>query len=362
MIASGKEFTSFPRLKNFLIFSFLMLITFHFSCKTDSNSRNNGDSSSTQKVIIKNDFTLLNDKIAADPMNPELLFQRAQVFLQKNNTRQAFEDINKAVSVDSTKAEYYLLMADICFKGLLIQQSVDAFAKAIEIDPKNAEAHLKLAELFLYIKAYPKCITQVNEALKIDKNLAKAYFIKGFAYKENGDTAKALSSFQTAIEINADYYDAYIQLGNIETARKHSIALQYYNNALRLSPKSTEALYNRGLLFQNMGALDQAIEDYNTILKIDNSDASAHFNLGYIDLAYKKDYQSAISHFTDAIRINNQYLEAFYNRGVCYESMDDLKSAIKDYNSAIEIVPTYKLAKDKLLRLSRKSENLNESK
>lgn len=356
------KFFTFSGLKKTLFFSILLLLSFNYSCKTDSNQGDNADSTANYKTEVKNDFTLLNDKIAADPLNPELLFQRAQVFLQKNNTRQAFEDINKAVSVDSTKAEYYLLMADICFKGLLIQQSVDAFAKAIEIDPKNAEAHLKLAELFLYIKAYPKCITQVNEALKIDKNLAKAYFIKGFAYKENGDTAKALSSFQTAVEINADYYDAYIQLGNIETARKHSIALQYYNNALRLSPKSTEALYNRGLLFQNMGALDQAIEDYNTILKIDNSDASAHFNLGYIDLAYKKDYQSAISHFTDAIRINNQYLEAFYNRGVCYESIGDLKSAIKDYNSAIEIVPTYKLAKDKLLRLSRKSENSNESK
>lgn len=64
--------------------------------------------------------------------------------------------------------------------------------------------------------------------------------------------------------------------------------MQYYNNALRLQPNSTEALYNRGLLFQNMGELDKALEDYNSILKIDNRYADAHYNMGYIDLAYKK--------------------------------------------------------------------------
>ena len=362
MIAPNNNFFTSKRLNKSLLFSFLAFLSINYSCKTDSNRENNSDTSTINKAIVKSDFTLLNDKIAADPRNPELLYQRAQVFLQKNNTRQAFDDIRNAVSVDSSKSEYYLLMADICFKGLLIQKSVDAFAKAIEIDPQNAEAHLKLAELFLYIKAYPKCITQVNEALKIDKNLAKGYFIKGFAYKENGDTSKALSSFQTSVEINADYFDAYIQLGNIEAARKHPIALQYYNNALRLSPKSTEALYNRGLLYQNMGELDKAIEDYNSILKIDNSDASAHFNLGYIDLAFKKNSQSAIMHFTDAIRTNNQYVEAFYNRGVCYENLGEIKSAIKDFNSAINIVPTYKLAKDKLIRLSRMPESSSRSK
>ena len=145
-----------------------------------------------------------------------------------------------------------MLMADISFKGLLIQKSLDAFAKAIQLNPENIQGHLKLSELLLYIKAYDKCLEQANEVLKIDKNTAKAYFIKGFAYKETGDTSRALSSFQTSVEIDADYYDAYIQLGNIETARKHRIALQYYNNALQLQPGSTEALYNRGLLFQKI--------------------------------------------------------------------------------------------------------------
>lgn len=336
--------------KSFYFFLPAFLVIFLYACKPAGDTNEKADTS----TVVKNELTILNDEIAAHPSQAELYSKRAEIFMQKKNIKQAFDDINKAVSLDSTQQKYYMLMADISFKGLLIQKSLDAFAKAIQLNPEDIQGHLKLSELLLYIKAYDKCLEQANEVLKIDKNTAKAYFIKGFAYKETGDTSRALSSFQTSVELDADYYDAYIQLGNIETKRKHRIALQYYNNALRLQPGSTEALYNRGLLFQNMGKLENATEDYNHILKIDKTYSSAYFNLGYMDLAYKNDYTSAINHFTDAIRSNNQYVEAFYNRGVALELSGNEQAAIKDYREAIKIVPTYKLAVDKLKKLSSK--------
>ena len=336
---STKNILFFNKLITVFISGFLI-----FSCQQLTNK----EEKKQPQEVKKDEFALLNDEIVAHPENAALYFRRSEIFMQKNNIKQAFDDINKAVTIDTTKIDYFLALADICFKGLQIQKSIDAYKKAISINPKSTEAHMKLSELYLYLKAYPSCLSEANEALKIDRNIAKAYFIKGFAYKETGDTSKAISSFQTSVEIQSDYYDAYIQLGNIEAARKHKIALQYYNNALRLQPNSTEALYNRGLLFQNMGELDKAVIDYMFILKIDSRYADAHYNLGYIDLAYLKNYKSAITHFTDAIRVNSQYAEAFYNRGVALELSGDAKSAEKDYRQALSIVPTFQLAKDKL--------------
>lgn len=321
----------------------LMFILTLNAC-TNSDKQKSGD----EKVVKADEFTRLNEDIAGNPGDASLYFRRAIVFDQRKNLKQAFEDISKAVMLDSGKATYFLLLADISFKGLQIQKAINAFKKAIELEPENKEAHLKLSELYLYLKAYPQSLAEANEALKIDKNAAKAYFIKGFAYKETADTPKAISSFQTATELQSDYYDAYIQLGNIQAARKNSIAVQYYNNALRLQPSSTEAYYNRGLAFQNMGELDKAIEDYKTILKLNIRYSEAHFNLGYIDLVFKKDYKSAIAHFTDAIRSNDLYAEAFFNRGLAYEYSGNKSAAIKDYNEALKIIPTYKLAKRKL--------------
>ena len=325
-----------------------ILIAFSFFIACNSVETKNENKLKAEKT--NDELVLLSEQIAGQPDNAELYYQRSQLFFKKNNTKQAFDDINKAVSLDSINVDYYLMLADVSFKGLRIQNAVDAFKKAIRINSKNIKAHLKLSELYLYIKAYPQCLAEASEALRIDKNIAKAYFIKGFAYKETGDTSKAISSFQTSVELQSDYYDAYIQLGNIEASRKHPIALQYYNNALRLQPTSKEALYNRGLLFQVMGEFEKADEDYYSILKIDNNYSDAHYNLGYIDLAFRKDYKSAVGHFTDAIRVNDKYTEAYYNRGVGYELMGDRRSAEKDFRHALSIFPDFKLAKDKLNR------------
>lgn len=310
-----------------------------------------------EKPIVKpNDaMTSLNERIAQNPGNAELLYERADYFFQKNNTTQALTDINQAITIDSTQDKYHLLYANLNFKGLQIQNAIDAFKKAIELNPSNGEAHLKLAELYLYIKAYPICLSEANEALKIDKNNAKGYFIKGFAYKEMGDTLKALSSFQTAVEVKSDYYDAHIQLGNILAVNRDPLALQYYNNALRIRPNSTEALYNRGLFLQNVNELEGATTDYNNIIELDPAYSEAHYNLGFIDLAFNEDYQSAIKHFTSAINVNNEYVEAYYNRGLCYEYIGDKQNAVKDYNAALNVVPTYKLAKERLRELKIKN-------
>lgn len=321
-----------------LYYSALILIC---SCKHKETDKGN-------KVEVKTNMKELNEQIAAQPMNAELYFQRAKLYTNQKNTNQAFQDVSKAVSIDSSKVSYLELLADLSFKGLKIQNSVKAYERIKEIDPKNVEANLKLSEIYLYIKGYPKCLFYADEVLKIDKNTAKAYFLKGFAFKENGDTTSAISTFQTVVELQPENYDAYIQLGNIMSAKRNKVALQYYNNALKLQPKSTEALYDRGLMFQNMGNLDKAMADYYLIIKIDSSYADAYFNLGYIDLVFKKNYKSAIYHMTAAIRTNSMYAEAYYNRGLAYEFSGDRASAISDYRKAVDIVPTYKLAKQKL--------------
>lgn len=304
----------------------------------------------TEKTVTEKDaFAKLNDEIAANPNRAELLFERGQIFIQRNVLNQAFTDLNKACELDSTNTEYLMVLADVAFKTYQIKKASDAFEKVVELEPKNKDAYLKLAELYFYVRGYQKSLLYSNEALKLDKNLVRAYYLRGFAYKEMGDTAKAVSSFNTVIDLQNDY-DAYIQLGNIYAVRNNPLAEQYYNNALKVQPASTEALYNRGLYFQNKGEVGKAVADYNTILKIDPAYSDAYFNLGYINSVMSANYKEAIKFYSEAIRTNDQYAEAFFNRGVCYEKLGDKVSAQKDFTSTLSISPGYKAAADKLKR------------
>ena len=301
---------------------------------------------------IEPEVDRLSKEIKANPKNADALFRRAKVYVDQKKFKLAFADINQAVALDSLKTDYLLLQADVLFANMMIPQAVETFQKSIALNPKNTEAYLKLAELQLYIKKYKESIQYANEALKINKHIGKAYFIKGFVFKETGDTIKAISSFQTCVEQEPDNYDAYMQLGILYGAKKNKLAAQYYANALRLNPKSIEALYDRGLFYQDNQEFNKAIEDYTAILKIDPNNKDAHYNLGYIHLVYLKVYEQAIKHFTDAIRCDPYFVQAYYNRGLCYENLGNIAAAAEDYKQAIKIYPTYKLAFDGLKRVA----------
>ncbi len=330
---------------------FGIVILFFASCKQKSDGEQKNVPSDS--IVSENLLVKLNKRIESDPNDADAYYSRSRYFLQKEILQQAFNDASKATLIDSTRPEYFLLLADISFRGLQIQKSVKAYEKCLQLDPRNVEANLKLGELFMYLKAYPKAINYANEALRIDSKRSKAYFIKGFVYKESGDTARAISSFTTVVEIDPESYDAYIQLGLLHAAKGDDLAIQYYSNALRIRPSSEEALYNRGLYYQEDNKFDKATEDYREILSKNKSYAPAYYNLGFIALVNEENYAEAIKQFTSAINADQNYVEAFYNRGLAYEYSGDKDSAIKDYRSALAIFPNYGLAKERLIEIGK---------
>lgn len=317
---------------------------FLFSCRQEKKA----DQPAAPQTRELTPADALTEKIKSDPKNPILYFQRAKWNLSMKNTVAAESDINQALKLDSSKSEFYLLKADINFAGLHIHEAEASFDKAVALNPDNIDAHLRLAELHLYMKKYEESIKNANEALRIDKHRGKAYFIKGFVYKETKDTLRAISNFQTCLEQEPAYYDAMIQLGNLYARHNDPIALQYYNSALKLQPHSIEALYDRGLYYQNTGNVEKAVNDYNELLKINPGYGFAYFNLGYIAMKFEKDYQKAIPLFSKALASESHYVEAYYNRGVCYENLGDKEKAKADYMEALNVYPNYDLAKKAL--------------
>ncbi|MGD0712301.1 MAG: tetratricopeptide repeat protein [Bacteroidales bacterium] len=316
-----------------------------------------GTKSNVKKTIVSDsispEITALNAKIQKDPNNPELFNQRAELLAQKNKLDEALADIRTALNIDSSKAPYYLTLSDVYFAQGKARNCKQAIEKALTLDPKSVNADLKYAELKLYFKEYNTTFEYINKALEIDKINAKAYFMKGVAYKLTGDTIKAVSCFRTTIDQDPNYYHAYMELGLLFSMKNNRLAVDYFEKALKLNPKSIEARYGLGMFYQGNGEIDNAIMEYDSILRIDPKFKMAHFNLGYIHIVYMKEYSKALKHFTDAIECDPKYAEAYYNRGYTYELMGDIQNAKKDYNKALEIRTNYQKAIDGLNRIDR---------
>ena len=86
------------------------------------------------------------------------------------------------------------------------------------------------------------------------------------------------------------------------------------------------------------------VELGDPILEIDSTNASAAFNSGFIYLEFHQDYENGEKWFSEAIKRLPYYHHAFFNRGLCRESMDDLEGALSDYNEALRLEPTFSAA------------------
>jgi tetratricopeptide (TPR) repeat protein len=304
------------------------------------------------KDSVEYKISVLTQQLEKDPENPELLYKRAKLYYQKKTLYKGMEDIIRAISFDSTQSKYHLQLADFYYADNRIDDAKKSIEKAIKIDPEGIDANIKMGELLYYLGDYAKMFPYLDLALKKDPFNARIYFVKGMAFKEMGDTNLALSSFATTIEQDPDYFDAYMQLGNINSAKKNPIAIDYYNNAIRVNPGMIEAHYGLAYFLQENGKPDDAIRIYNNLLKIDAQNAATHHNIGYIFLFMKNDPQASIQWFEKSAKFNPKAANTFYHLGYAYEKTGNFNKAKENYKKANELIPEgFDLAKKRLKQL-----------
>ncbi|NND94074.1 MAG: tetratricopeptide repeat protein [Flavobacteriales bacterium] len=286
----------------------------------------------------------LNVLILKNPNSVELYLQRAAIHRAENSLNEAFNDVNRALSLDSLSSEAQFELGSLHYMVGNMGEAKFALESAIELDPANTEAMLELAELYFVLTNHNRSMRMINDALKVDEQLTKGYFLKGLIYKEQNNYELAKSSLQTVTELDPDHVEAFNLLGMLHAADGDSLALQYYETALAIDSTNLEVLYNRGYFYQDRLMAEEALQAYNKMLDHHPGSAVAHFNKGYVLMGLMSEPEKAIDSFTEAIRYNPQYYQAYSNRAVCLEELGRKDQAISDYEMALEIFPNFEPA------------------
>jgi len=300
---------------------------------------------------ISNRLTELNNLIQGDSGNAKLFNERAALYYEKENYKEALKDALTSIEIDSTVADFYVTLAD-AYLGLgKLQPSLQSLDNAIALDPKNMQALIKLAEINIIFREYKKALGYIDDVIKLDELEPKAYFLRGVVLLENQDTLIAIRNFQKAIDVDQDYFDAHLQLGMLYAQKKNKLAVDYFNNALNIKPDNTDVSYYLAMYYQENGGYDEAIKLYEGLFLKDPQFYYALYNIGYINLVYLKDYPKAIEYFTKVIELKPEYTDAWYNRGFAWEMQKDVENSRKDYKKALELTPNYEKAIDGLNRI-----------
>lgn len=308
------------------------------------------DENNVRSVSSVNGKDSILDALNADILNHpnEYVYyvNRARYLGQKEQFADAMRDIERALELDSNQAVVYFERGEIYWKKQEVKLAYESYKKSIEKDPQYADGIIKKASIDIVLNNFDEALGLLDRALKIQVTNPRPYYFKGRLFKAKGDTTLAISSYQTAVELDPQYYDAYVELALLVAAQKNDLAEEYYKTAISIRPRSIEVWYNRAMFLQENGNrhaeyYERALSCYDTIAHIDTNFFGAYYNKGFIYFTYLKEYTKAVECYTQAIKSFPSYYQAFYSRGLCYEIMNDKKLALEDYNKALAIKPDY---------------------
>ncbi|MGA2242974.1 MAG: tetratricopeptide repeat protein [Verrucomicrobiota bacterium] len=155
-------------------------------------------------------------------------------------------------------------------------------------------------------------------------------------YWQNGETL-----LRHSIAVTKDNAFACYDLGwYLEGKGRVSAAMEYYQSAVRISPRYTKALNNIGSILADKGHLDEAIKYYNRALQFDPNHLSTLYNLG-IALADKRQFTEAMAMYEKVLRLDSNSVPARYNLGVALEAEGRWEEAVGQYTEALRLKPNY---------------------
>jgi len=332
------------RLKYFFILSLIVFA----ACqpKGDKKTETGNGNPVYQHPAVK----ALTDQIGADPKNARLYFERGIALRRLQQDTLAIKDFQQAAKLDSTRAEYFSAVGDLMFEHKDISGSRIWLQKAIELNPNDPRAHLKFAKLLLFMKEYKESFDQINTVLRQDVYNPEAYFIKGRVYEDLKDTAKAISSYQTALQVAPDFRDAMIQLGLLYSAKKDPLALKYLDNAFKTDTGDVFPLFAKAVYYQDNNDVPAAKGMYREVVARDHQYADAYFNMGFL-LLQEDSVEKALHQFDLVTKISPDDPVAYYNRGQCNEKLGKKQEAINDYQQALVFDKNFAEAKAALKKL-----------
>jgi Tfp pilus assembly protein PilF len=109
---------------------------------------------------------------------------------------------------------------------------------------------------------------------------------------------------------------------------------------------------NRGVIYMESASFMAAQHDFESAIKLAPKMGEAVVNHGGSLIAQKR-YADGIAEISRGLELNPSEPEkAYFNRGLAYESIDDLKAAYYDYSKAAELKPSWDEPRAELSRFT----------
>ena len=291
------------------------------------------------------------EKDAQDAMNraPQSFapyYQLGNVQLAQKHYPEAEKFYQQALEKDPSSSESLSGLMNTYVAQKEYDKAIAAANAQIAKSPNSSNFYDLLATaLFDGKKDYPGAEAALRKAIALDKNNIDALEKLGKVQAQQGSLDQALSTYVQASKDNPGEVRFYILAGELYEAKQNwDQAKAMYQQALSLSPDDPLASNNLAyVLLQQGGNVDVAMGMAQTARRGMPNSPNAADTLGWA-YYHKGIYQSAISQFQEALRLNEKAGAPddpvlHYHLGLAYQKANQLSLARQQLEKALKLKP-----------------------
>lgn len=298
-------------------------------------------------------FELAQEAVKKYPDNAEAWFYLGVLYLQKKEYTNMNDAFNKVLATNPTQTVTYegksvpadrainairlTTFADLYNTGTanfnkarevedeatqqkLYQAAVENYKKAMEVLPERVEPLRPLAAASLVLGDTLHAEQYLEDAITREPQNDTLMVIVADFYLQIGKLDKSEQLYLKAIEINPNYTDAYLALGQLQTMKKNwEKAVYYFEKSLEMNPDNPDVLFNIGISLYNAEKYAEAIPYLQKVvdLETDNEEVYEILAISYIQAEKNQEalpfLEKAVEKFPNSSSLWN-YLAIVYSR------------------------------------------------
>ena len=223
------------------------------------------------------------------PDSTELRVHLIDTMDSLNLPKDAISQIDILIARDSGNYGNWFRKGEIAIHAADTSIAIESFSRAATLYA-TPDVLLTLANLYAAQKN-KKALTLCEEVIaqKPDRTyIAHSYYIVGLYYENMGDTGAAIENFNTCIQQNYYYLDAYLEVGWIYfDQQKFTDAKEIFETATAVKPTDARGHYWTAKCLEKLGEPNKALNTYQLALNLDSSLGEAAEAISRIKAAKK---------------------------------------------------------------------------
>ena len=170
-------------------------------------------------------------------------------------------------------------------------KAMQEFIRAKESNPDSAKNYNAIAMVYMMTGREGKAVRNLKKAVGLDAEFSDAYYNLGIIYIHKKDYASAEKSFKKALKNN--FYDApyesYTQLAKVYLAeKKYDKAEKALKISMLLNGQYVPSYYYMGKYYMATGDLNRSLKSFGKVLSMDKFFTAARYQEGVVFFMQKK--------------------------------------------------------------------------